>query len=72
MEKITDESIRRNLYTIRLKQKNLDYLKNFANENMVSIGRIMDYVVERILTGSLGDELLDDIVDYSKLKEYRL
>jgi len=72
VEKITDESIRRNLYTIRLKQKNLDYLKNFANENMVSIGRIMDYVVERILTGSLGDELLDDIVDYSKLKEYRL
>ncbi len=52
-----------------MKPENIDKLNNLARQNGCSVGRMIDWYVDNVLS---DDAVLDAVIEASKMKTYRL
>ena len=70
--KTANENDLQTVTTVRTKRRNKRFFATFAAVNGCSQGQMVNWFIENILSGSYGDEILDRVVEWSKLPKYRI
>ena len=58
------------LYTI--KRKNIIAVNGFAARNFVSVSKLFNFFIEKVLQGNYGEDIIDDAVRFALPKKYKL